>query len=353
MKRISNIAAAVLAGCAGLASAQSSVTLYGTVDLSGKYVKNDGSAKRLSLARDGINNSQIGLTGSEDLGSGLRAGFNLQTSVGADAGDIGDGQANGKFWSRRAYLYLINPLGELRMGRDYTPTFWANTLYDAFGNVGVGASSNVLQLPTSTFARADNSISYLTPPTLGGFFGQATVAAAEGGTTANPFGNAGRYVGARVGYAKGPMDISIAAGQQRNSYFGSTQKTYNIGGYYDFGVAKVLGYLLRDTAKNLRETRGSISVVVPLGQSEVHAGYDRSKLTNTVVPAAGFTNVVWHPKVTYQYNLSKRSALYASAAEEGNGDHSALAVARGTSITAPPKLGGKSKGFELGVRHFF
>ena len=115
----------------------------------------------------------------------------------------------------------------------------------------------------------------------------------------------------------------------------------------------MLGYLVRDTAQNLRETRGSISVVVPWGQSEIHAGYGRSKLTNTVVPAAASTNVVWHPKVTYQYNLSKRSALYASAAGVSNGDHSALAIVRGTAIAAPPTLGGKSKGFELGVRHFF
>ncbi len=347
---------AVACAISGVASAQSSVTLYGTVDLSGKYVKNDGSARRLSLARDGLNNSQWGLSGVEDLGGGLRAGFNLQGSVGADAGDIGDGQVGngpGKFWSRRSYLYLLGRLGEIRMGREYTPTFWANTLYDAFGNVGIGASSNVLQLIDSTFARADNSISYFTPASLGGFFGQATVAAAEGGTATGQQTNAGRYVGLRLGYAAGPLDISTAGGEQRNSYFGGTQRTYNLGASYKFGFAKILGYVTRDNAQNLHETRGALSAVVPFGQSEIHVGYGRSKLVNSVARGNRFENTVWHLKGSYVYNLSKRSALYASVADMGNGDRSNLAIARPTSITAPPTLGGKSKGFELGMRHFF
>src|SRR5256885_749644 len=98
------LALAVLGAYAGVASAQSSVTLYGTVDLSGKYVKNDmtGGAKdnRWSLGRDGINSSQLGFRGIEDLGGGLKAGFLLLSSVGADSGDIGAGQSasgSGKF----------------------------------------------------------------------------------------------------------------------------------------------------------------------------------------------------------------------------------------------------------------
>ena len=82
-------------------------------------------------------------------------------------------------------------------------------------------------------------------------------------------------------------------------------------------------------------------------------GYGRSKLTNTVVANANFTNTVSHVKATYQYSLSKRTVVYTSLAQLSNGDRSTLAVARGTSITAPTALGGKSKGFELGVRHFF
>ena len=71
------LALAVLGAFAGVASAQSSVTLYGTVDLNAKYVKNDGSVRRVSLSQDGINSSQLGIKGTEDLGGGLKAGFVL------------------------------------------------------------------------------------------------------------------------------------------------------------------------------------------------------------------------------------------------------------------------------------
>ncbi|MEO6364126.1 MAG: porin, partial [Caldimonas sp.] len=71
------LALAVLGTFAGVASAQSSVTLYGTVDMAGTFVKNDGSSRRLSLATNGINSSQLGFRGVEDLGGGLKAGFNL------------------------------------------------------------------------------------------------------------------------------------------------------------------------------------------------------------------------------------------------------------------------------------
>ena len=71
------LALAVLGAFAGVASAQSSVTLYGTVDLNGRYVKADGQDRRLTLSQDGINSSQLGFRGVEDLGGGLKAGFNL------------------------------------------------------------------------------------------------------------------------------------------------------------------------------------------------------------------------------------------------------------------------------------
>lgn len=353
------LALAVLGAFAGAASAQSSVTLYGTVDLSGKYVKNDGSSKKLSLARDGINSSQLGFRGIEDLGGGLKAGFDLIASVGADSGDIGAGQSatgSGKFFTRRSVIKLIGGFGEVRAGRDYVPTFWNNTIYDAFGTNGLGSSLNIQQLPTSTFVRADNSIAYYLPPNLGGFYGQATMAAAETGQ-AGQSSNAGRYLGARVGFAAGPFDVAASYGTQRSANAaGDSQKTYNVGGAYDFGFLKLEGYVDHDTVDSLKETRGSVSVVVPFGQSEVHVGYSRGKLTNNNASLAfptGYTNTIWQAAATYQYNLSKRTALYGTVSTLNNGDHSANGVAGGTSVRAAPILGGDSKGFELGMRHFF
>jgi predicted porin len=368
------LALAVLGAFAGVASAQSSVTLYGTVDLNAKYVKNDAAPgatnRRYSLSQDGINSSQLGFRGVEDLGGGLKAGFTLIAGVNADTGTT-----NSKFFNRRATVSLLGGFGEVRLGRDYTPTFWNNTIFDAFGTNGLGDSSHVLQIGSAssygltgatatafgtvgvntTFVRADNSIGYFLPSNIGGVYGQFMAAAAEGGATAP-----GRYVGGRIGFAAGPFDIAGAYGQQdlKNVGANGKQKTYNIGASYDLGVVKLMGYFDRDVVNaeypvvwEGKENRYSLSAVVPIGQSEIHAGYSASKLTNNI----GITNdtKVNQFALGYVYNLSKRTAVYTNVSRLSNKGTAQLSVAGGTAQTAPPIAGGKSTGAEFGLRHFF
>jgi predicted porin len=113
------ITAAGLVAVAATASAQSSLTLYGVVDLGIRYVKN-GNASVTSLASGGNNTSRIGLRGSEDLGDGLRAGFQLESGLNADTGTPQD---SSRFWNRRSTVSLLRSLGELRLGRAYTVTY--------------------------------------------------------------------------------------------------------------------------------------------------------------------------------------------------------------------------------------
>ena len=341
------LALAVLGAFAGVASAQSSVTLYGTVDLNAKYVKNDGAQKRYSLSQDGINSSQLGFRGIEDLGGGLKAGFTLIAGVNADTGTT-----NAKFFNRRATVSLLGGFGEVRLGRDYTPTFWNNTIFDAFGTNGLGDSSHVGQLLTGTFVRADNSIGYFLPSNIGGVYGQAMVAASENAAT-----NPGRYVGGRIGFAAGPFDIAGAFGEQRlDATAGAPQqKTFNIGGSYDFGVVKLLGYYDRDTLTytgfDKKENRYSLSVVVPIGQGEIHGGYEASKLSNNV---SGTSTKIDQFALGYVYNLSKRTAVYSNYARLSNKNGTANSVGGGnpfgssSAVTNP-----KSSGIEFGLRHFF
>mgnify|MGYP003551087525 CR=1 FL=1 len=68
------LALAVLGAFAGAASAQSSVTLFGIVDVNARYVDNNG-VKQYQLSQDGINSSRLGFRGSEDLGGGMAASF--------------------------------------------------------------------------------------------------------------------------------------------------------------------------------------------------------------------------------------------------------------------------------------
>ena len=352
------LALAVLGAFAGAASAQSSVTLYGTVDLAGTYVKNDGSNKRLSLSQDGINSSQLGFRGIEDLGGGLKAGFNLLAGVNADTGT-----ANGKFWNRRSTVSLFSGAGELRLGRDYTPTFWNQTIFDPFGTNGIGSSLNPRQLYAGT--RMDNTVGYFLPSNIGGFYGQAMVAAAEGGTSGD---RAARYYGGRIGFAAGPFDVSGAYSNERFAVgsaisslqgggqvigitAGNSQKTWNVGGSYDFGFLKLMGYYDHESIPTASEKMFSVGAVIPFGQSEVHLGYDRSKLDRD---GAALDSTVDQFKATYQYNLSKRTAMYGTISRLDNKDGTRLTLqAVNSSATALPTASGTSKGFQLGVRHFF
>jgi predicted porin len=343
------LALAVLGAYAGVASAQSSVTLFGTLDVNGRYVKADGRDRALTEGTDGINSSQLGLRGVEDLGGGLKAGFTLLSGI-----NVNDGRTNSKFWNRRSTVSLFGNWGEVRLGRDYTPDFWSLTLFDAFGTNGLGSSLNVRQLYAGT--RRDNSIGYFLPANIGGFYGQAMTAAANGSGAAA--GNAttldrfGRYFGFRAGFAAGPFDVAFAFGDQRRNDLATvpSQKTWNLGGSWDFGVAKILGYYdhedLNSSPVGLKEDNWSISGVIPFGQSEVHLGYDWDKLK----PSAGHSQTVDQFKGTYQYNLSKRTAVYGTASWLKNSDQSTLTL---PGALGPTTSGGKSQGFEFGLRHFF
>ena len=342
------LALAVLGGFAGLASAQSSVTLSGTLDAGVRYTKNDGRDRFLSMENSGLNSSQLVFSGREDLGGGGWAGFVLNSQLIQSQGNAGLG---GKFFNRRETVSLGGNWGEIRLGRDYTPTFWNNTIYDAFGTLGVGDSSNVLQMATGTFVRADNSVGYFLPGNLGGFYGQVMAASSE-----RALQNPGRYLGARFGYGAGPFDVAFAYGTQRLDLTpgAPSQKTMNIGGAYNFGVAKLMGYYVRDTLSftgvDRTENRYSLSVVVPVGAGVINAGYDHSKFDNT-----GTSTSLKKFALGYVYNLSKRTAVYSAVARLSNDDPTSVGIGGNTGGNAalPPSAGGKSTAIEFGLRHFF
>ena len=328
------LALAVLGALSGVASAQSSVTLFGIVDVNARYVKNDGQTKRYSLSQDGINSSRFGVRGVEDLGGGLKAGFHLEGGVNADTGTA----SATKFWGRKAVASLSGNFGEVRLGRDYTPSFINNSAFDAFGTNGLGSSEfAIAQILPPDAVRADNSIGYFLPSGIGGVYGQAMVAAGEGAA-------AGRYVGGRVGFAAGPFDVAVSYAQE-NVAAGKI-KSANVGGSYDLGVVKLLSYFNQEKQGTAKDNRFQLSAVVPFGQSEIHVGGEQSKYTNT-----GVSNKINHFSAAYVYNLSKRTAMYATVSQLKNGSASKNVLDAGGA--GAMIAGGKSKGFDVGLRHIF
>ncbi len=346
------LALAVLGAFAGAASAQSSVTLFGVVDLSGNDVKN-GTAHTQTLQSNQLNSNRLGFRGIEDLGGGLKAGFWLEAAMGNEQGLAGGSNglatpANGtSFFNRRSTVSLFSPMGEIRLGRDYDPSFWNVVYDDVDGANGLGQGLNLISSLGSgaiTIARDNNSIGYFLPSNIGGVYGQAMVAAGQGVPGQ-------KYYGARLGWAAGPVDVNVAYGKTKTA-FNSDFKMLNAGGSYNFGVVKLYGYYNRNTFANLRQVVYDVSVGVPLGQGEFRAVYAHENASGTtgagVNTNANDANLY---SVEYVYNLSKRTALYTTAARIKNKGAAAFSVLPGTA--SANLAGGKSTGYNLGLRHSF
>ncbi|MCH7342189.1 porin [Pelomonas sp. CA6] len=327
--------ALLLAAFAGPAAAQSSVTLFGVVDVGVQSLKN--GSKRLSLQSiDGLQTSRLGFRGSEDLGGGLSASFHLEGAIGPDTGAGFD-------FRRRATLSLASKeLGELRLGRDYTPTFWNISRFNPFGTNGVGAASNLVygfegkSATAKTVIRSDNSVGYFLPGGLGGVYGQAMLAAGEGST--------GKYEGLRLGYAEGALDLAAAVSQTVNTAAGDKFKVGNIGASYRLGAVQLMALYHVSKQQTRKQTNGVLGVLYAIGNGTVRASYTQAKLSDT-----GVNNTGRMLAIGYRHDLSKRSALYATASRVSNSAQGQFLIPGGSAV-AP---GESSQGLELGLYHSF
>ena len=224
------LALAALTAFAGAASAQSSVTLFGIVD-AGIARLSAGGKSVTGMTNSGYNSSRLGFRGVEDMGGGLKAGFWIEGQLTND-----DGNAAGMNWQRRSTVSLMGGFGEIRLGRDYTPTFWNLTVYDPWGTNGIGQAASIALLPgnQATAVRSNNAISYFLPA-MGGFQGQVMYAFGEnvsGGAKTN------NYLGFRFGYAAGPVSVHAAYGKVEGATDAADVKDMNVAGSFDAGVLK-------------------------------------------------------------------------------------------------------------------
>ncbi|MEF7616413.1 porin [Aquincola sp. MAHUQ-54] len=333
------VALAVLGGFAGMAAAQSSVTLFGVVDVAATYVKND-DAKQKKLTSGGNSTSRLGFRGVEDLGGGLKASFWLESHINVDDGTQ---NSSGKFWHRRSTVSLSGGFGEVRLGRDLLPTWTAFADYDPFGTVGVGDKGRLFNVygGAATKNRADNIIAYFLPSTLGGIYGQLSVAAGEGN-------DANKYVGGRLGYKAGPFDVTAAYGQTELP--ADDYQVAVISGSYDFGMAKLmLSYQQTDYLSNKDKFLG-VGVTAPVGPGTLKLAYNR-----TDGEANGAHGDADQFAIGYVYDLSKRTAIYSTLAYIKNKSGASRAGNYSVSDIAgrPMTAGEKSTGFDLGIRHSF
>lgn len=340
-------ALALLATAAAAANAQSSVTMFGVVDLGVRHVKN-GDNSLSSLNSGGVNNSRLGVRGIEDLGGGLSAGFWLEHGFNADTGAQADAS---RFWGRRATVSLMGGFGELRLGRDYTPTYGSFADFDVFGDTGLAAAgkfNSVLGSGADTATRADNQATYFLPK-MGGVYGQVSVAAGEG--TAGK-----KYAGGRLGYAAGPLNVSLAYGNTDVAPVGGADKfkTFDLGASYNFGVVKVSGYYQQNKFANLKLVNYNIGATVPVGTTgEVRASFINANASGTNALGANVgNNDAKQFALGYVHWLSKRTSLYGTVARINNDAGAAYLVGSSPAL-ASPNTGKDSTGYEFGLRHAF
>lgn len=330
----------------GAAFAQSSVSIFGIVDMAVTSI-DQGGERITSLANEGQASNRIGFRGTEDLGGGMSAEFWLESGMSPDAGTPG-----GVNFLRKSTLGLKGGFGEVRLGRDYTPTFYNHSAYTVFGTNGLGNSVNsftVLGSGSTTTVRADNSISYFTP-TISGFQGQLMIGLKE----ADVKNNANDYTGVRLVYNAGPLSASLATASEGSNVQTDNFKRTNLGATYDFGVAKVFFFHVNGKFGALKNKQTALGVTAPVGPGTIKASYLKASY-NAAATAPGVDDAT-HIAVGYDYPLSKRTTVYgvySRVSNDGAGQFSVNYANSGSGALNAVTAGGSSSGFAIGVRHNF
>lgn len=338
MKKTLIALAAVAASSAALA--QSSVTLFGIVDVGVRNVseklngvKNQATSFT-SMVNDASASNRLGVRGVEDLGGGMSAGFWLEGGMSPDNGTSG-----GFNFTRRSTVSLMGGFGEVRLGRDYVPTFWNHTVYDPFGTNGVGSSINMYggafgAIGAATAVRSDNLISYFTP-NMSGFQAQLSYGFKE----TNAASSASDYAGLRVTYGAGPLSVGFATASEGVTAAANDVSRTNIGASYDLGFIKpMFNYTTsKEKTADVKVTNLMLGLTAPVGPGLVKASYVRTEREAGAADADGSQFAIG-----YDYGLSKRTAIYG---------HLATLKADAPILNATQEL--KRRSIEVGVRHAF
>lgn len=310
--------ALALAGFAAAAHAQSSVQLYGLVDMSAGRFQTAGAEKVWKAESGNLTTSFIGFKGSEDLGGGLKASFTLESFLRSDSGD--SGRFNGDvFWARAANVGLAGSFGSMSLGRVTNQFFVSTLIFNAFGD-SFGFSPSIRQVLTPRAGMQPfygdtgwSNAALYSSPKIGGFTFNVQANLGEGAA-----GAVGKNIGGNVLYFGGPFSATLAMQQVKNNN-GRTftppagfdsQDSLQLGAAWDFGAAKLMGQYGQTKTKAALDTKSTyigLGAAVPVGAGRVLAQYGRSK-----ADLGAATDPV-HKTLTvgYDHFLSKQTDLYA------------------------------------------
>ncbi|MEY4862964.1 MAG: hypothetical protein RLZ51_1059 [Pseudomonadota bacterium] len=316
------LALAVAAAIPAAAQAQSNVTLYGIVDTGVEYLNDDAapslkSGFRLMDTSATWNGSRFGVRGVEPLGnSGMSAIFGIESRLGVDTGNTGGAlytptagskSDNTQFWNGLAYVGLRGGFGELTMGRQYTPGFYAWIASDFTANAGY-QNWALVGTPGMTgnasygAVRADNSV--MLTSTMGGLTVRAMAALGEGDLTSATAAASGNIYGL-AGVWQATKTVAVTGFYHKSDSFTTTtmDTSYGVSGKLDLGaMGLTLGY------SNLELHNGSdfdtllLSAYLNVGKGKVFANAHK-------IDGSDGKNAL-NVGLSYVHPLSNRTSIY-------------------------------------------
>lgn len=347
--KLSKTTALVLCAFSGslafAAEPASNVALYGVLD-TGVYAHHASNGKTIVEMASGITkDSRFGLEGQENLGNGYKVYFRLEQGFESDNGDAKD--ADSAFY-RDSYMGVATPFGAFELGR--TGALTAGTHGGIVGGMspfGItwkeGALTKVFA--GNVAARVNNMVKYESPE-LSGFklYAQYSNGIDDDDVVSSQknryiaLGATYRYKNLRLIAAFDNLfyndsavktDAGVAAGKNLKD-----QRTYNIGGTYDFGdVRMYLGYQFGQNIKTPRQGDADAIAAAKYDAKDSKAaeGYDTNAVTlgtkiklfgGELNGTLGYAHAkrdyqdskadVYQAMLGYKYPLSKRTYAYGA-----------------------------------------
>ena len=336
--KYTTLAAALLSSLPLFAQAQTNVQIYGVMDAAIAVEDTDapGEDSRTVINSGNQSSSRIGFRGTEDLGNGLKALFNIEAGVALDTG-----AADSALFGRRAVVGLQGNFGTLTVGREYSPIAAVAAASDVLGQGLYG--SNLSAFGTNRLTRRlANSVNYKSNA-LSGFTVNAAYSTGE--RTADPSGD---LMGVSLEYKNGGLYLGGGYHVLERLATGD-DKEWAVGAGYSFGAFEVKGnYLVADqTGANNEYKNANIGAAYTTGPNKFFLNFQRQEIESG---AKGDTI-----SVAYTYALSKRTNIYTTYAKLRNNDRGVFGITSSSVTLAPPAtaLGADPSVFNVGLRHTF
>lgn len=320
---------------AAMAQTANPVTLYGRVYLTVESVEADGAGGLSQRTRMTDQASLLGVRGTEDLGGGLKAFFQLETAFAAD-------QTGGAFANRNSGIGLQGGFGSFLIGRWDMPWKSATIAIDPFGDLTIGGITGTLS-DLGNFDRRDNNVAQYWSPTMGGFAFRLAMTTNEGKTaTLDPIN-----YGANITFTRGPLYL-FGAYEKHEDVSATIRKEEGVagGGSFAFGPVKI-GAQYQQIEKTGRNDQKAwmANIVYTLGKNQFIGQYMNAENHANINGAECDT---WH--LGYQYNFTRRTFFLAQYSEIDNNN---LGTCNFGASRIAISGGADPKGFSLGLRHVF